>query len=462
MSESVHRKVISEPMSDKTFYRFSKFIQDELGIKMPDTKKTMLQARLQKRLWKLEMTSFNDYCDYLFSHEGMEHELQHMINVVTTNKTEFFREPKHYEYLAEQALPKLMEQRDSKEIFSIWCAGCSTGEEPYSLAMVLNEFAERYSDFQFLILATDISSRVIDQAKLGIYDEERAESVPMTLRKKYLLRSKSNDKGLVRIVPELRSRIRFRRLNFMDRNFGLREQMDIVFCRNVIIYFDRPTQEGVLNRICSYLKPGGYLFTGHSETLNGMKLPVSPVSHTVYRQIDASQKAQKELPIVYLKPAEICITDKPSVVRTVLGSCLAITMFHPQSNLSAICHALLPEPDLHDAEDEGPPNKLKYVILVIPEMLAQLKEYGIALEELEVKMFGGADLLTNRKDRKVNQQPVGRLNIIKARSLLEAQGLKIRVSDVGGSLGRKIFFYTHTGEVLLKRLKSGIFPEEII
>ncbi len=462
MPESVHRKVISEPMSDKTFYRFSQFIHTELGIKMPDTKKTMLQARLQKRLWKLEMSSFDDYCDYLFSHEGMEYELQHMINVVTTNKTEFFREPKHYDYLAEQALPKLIEQRGSQDVFTVWCAGSSTGEEPYSLAMVLNEFAERYADFQYLILATDISSRVLDHAKVGIYDEERAESVPMTLRKKYLLRSKSNDTGLVRVVPELRSRIRFRRLNFMDRNFGLREQMDIVFCRNVIIYFDRPTQEGVLNRICSYLKPGGYLFTGHSETLNGMKLPLSPVSHTVYRHIDASRQGHKELPIVYLKPAEICITDTPSVVRTVLGSCLAITMFHSRLNISAICHALLPEPDVQDADNDAPPNTLKYITLVIPEMLARLKEYGIALEELEVKMFGGADLLTNRKERNVNQQPVGRLNVLKAHAVLESYGLTVRGSDVGGNLGRKIFLYTHTGEVLLKRLKSGIFPEEIL
>lgn len=461
MSENAHRKVISGPMSDRIFHRFSKFIQTELGIKMPDTKKTMLQARLQKRLWKLEMSSFDDYCDYLFSHEGMENELQHMINVVTTNKTEFFREPKHYEYLAEHVLPELVQKKGFADTFMVWCAGCSTGEEPYSLAMVLNEFAERNREFRFLILATDISSKVLDQAKLGIYDEERIESIPMNLRKKYLLRSKTSENGLVRIVPELRALVRFRRLNFMDRNFGLRELMDVVFCRNVIIYFDRPTQEGVLNRICSYLKPGGYLFTGHSETLNGMKLPLNPVSHTVYRQIDAAERQQKEPPVVYLKPAEMCITDKPSVVRTVLGSCLAITMYHPHLGISAVCHALLPEPDLHDAEDDSPLNPLKYVTLVIPEMIAKLQDYGIKLEELEVKMFGGADLLSSGGDRKTNQ-PVGRLNILKALNILKSHGLKVKVSDVGGTLGRKIFFYTHTGEVLLKRLASGIFPQEDI
>jgi chemotaxis protein methyltransferase CheR len=420
----------------------------------------MLQARLQKRLWKLEMSSFDDYCDYLFSHEGMENELQHMINVVTTNKTEFFREPKHFEYLTEQVLPELIQKKGFSDTFMVWCAGCSTGEEPYSLAMVLNEFAERNRDFRFLILATDISSKVLEHAKLGIYEEERIESVPMNLRKKYVLRSKSSENGLVRIVPELRARIRFRRLNFMDRTFGLRELMDMVFCRNVIIYFDRPTQEGVLTRICNHLRPGGYLFTGHSETLNGMKLPLTPVSHTVYRHIDAYATEKQELPIIYLKPAEICITDKPSVVRTVLGSCLAITMFHP-SGIAAICHALLPEPDQHDAKEDAPFNPLKYVTLVIPEMIAKLKEYGIKIEELEVKMFGGADMLTSREDLGKNQA-VGRLNSRKALMVLESHGLKVRVSDVGGTLGRKIFFYTHTGEVLLKRLASGIFPQETI
>jgi chemotaxis receptor (MCP) glutamine deamidase CheD len=341
----------------------------------------------------------------------------------------------------------------------IWCAGCSTGEEPYSLAMVLNEFAEQNREFRFLVLATDISSKVLEQARLGIYEEEHIESIPLSLRKKYLLRSKEKDKNLVRIIPELRAFIRFRRLNFMDTSFGLRELMDIVFCRNVIIYFDRPTQEAVLNRICSYLQPGGYLFTGHSETLNGMNLPLNPVSHTVYKQMDKAVQNPKELPIVYLKPAELCVTDQPTVVRTVLGSCLAVTMFHPRLKISAICHALLPEPDMTDTEEEKPLNPYKYVNSVIPKMMAKMRNYGIALNEIEVKLFGGADLLSSSEER-IKNQPVGRLNVKTALNILEAEGLRVSVSDVGGTLGRKIFFYTHTGEVLLKRLASGIFPPE--
>jgi chemotaxis protein methyltransferase CheR len=442
-------------MSDRTFTRFSKFIQTELGIKMPETKKTMLQARLQKRLWKLGITSFDEYCDYLFSHEGMENEVSHMINVVTTNKTEFFREPKHFEYLVERALPDLIERKGLRDRFMVWCAGCSTGEEPYSLAMVLNNFAEQVPEFHFLILATDISTKVLEEAKLGIYDQERIKPIPKWMRKRYLLKSKEKERELVRISPELRAFIRFRRLNFMNRNFGLRESMDIIFCRNVIIYFDRPTQETVLNRICSYLNPGGYLFTGHSETLNGMNLPLVPVSHTVYQQAATTSRAS-ELPVVYLKPAELCVTDKPTIVRTVLGSCLAVTMFNRRLGVSAICHALLPQYDPKDLSNNHFLEKLKYVDYVIPKMLAKMKSYNIKPEEIEIKVFGGADMLNTQAEQARNQ-PVGRLNVETAIKVLEAEGLRPKTSDVGGTFGRKIFFYTHTGEVLLKRLKSGVF-----
>jgi chemotaxis protein methyltransferase CheR len=457
MSDLDHSRTVSEPMSDKTFARFSKFIHTEIGIKMPDAKKTMLQARLQKRLWKLGLTSFDEYCDYLFSSEGMENELAHMIDVVTTNKTEFFREPKHFEYLVQQVLPNLIERKGLRDTFMVWCAGCSTGEEVYSLAMVLNEFAEQTYGFHFFILGTDISTKVLEQAQDGIYEEERIESIPKSLRKKYLLKSRDLDRQLVRIIPELRTFVRFRRLNFMDRNFGLREPMDIIFCRNVIIYFDRVTQEGVLNRICRHLNPGGYLFTGHSETLNGMDLPLLPVSHTVYQRTMITDH-QTQLPVIYLKPAELCISDRPAIVRTVLGSCLAVTMYNRRLGVSAVCHALLPQPDKKEpASHKETSEKLKYVTSVIPEMLTKMRDYGIKLDEIEVKIFGGADMLSTQPASDKNR-PVGKLNVEMAFKLIKTEGLQVKTSDVGGSFGRKIFFYTHTGEVLLKRLRSGVFP----
>lgn len=274
-------------MSAKDFDRLSQFIHSECGIKMPSSKKTMLEARLQKRLRNLQMRSFTDYCNYLFSKEGIENELVRMIDLVTTNKTDFFREPAHYDFLVNKILPELIRTSGAgvSKRLSLWSAGCSTGEEPYTLSMVLNEYASQCDGFQFNILATDISTRVLEKARMGIYEDDRIDPIPDALRRRYLLRSKDRSKGLVRIVPELRSRVAFRRLNFMEEDFGMREQFDIIFCRNVIIYFDRPTQEKLLNRFYRYLVPGGFVFMGHSETLNGLDVPLTMVYPTIYRKL---------------------------------------------------------------------------------------------------------------------------------------------------------------------------------
>lgn len=279
-------KIMSATLSEKDFMRLGRFIHAECGIKIPVQKKVMLEARLKKRLKALGLESYEEYCDYLFSPEGMEQERLNMINVVTTNKTEFFREPRHFEYLVQNALPELIRLCGAgiRRRLSVWSAGCSTGEEPYTLAMVLSEFAARTPGFCFSLLATDISTVVLENAVRGIYSEERIETVPQEFKRKYLARSKDRAKGLVRVLPEVRSLVKFRRLNFLDHDFGMRELQDIIFCRNVIIYFDRPTQEKVLGRLCKHLIPGGYLFMGHSETLSSLDLPLVSVGPMVYRK----------------------------------------------------------------------------------------------------------------------------------------------------------------------------------
>jgi len=264
-------------LSLKDFSRLKGFIYSHCGINMTDVKRTMLEARLQKRLKTLEMPSFSSYCDYLFSREGTEKELVQMIDVVTTNKTDFFREPAHFQYLIDKALPEILRNHGKQKIVSVWSAGCSSGEEPYTLAMVLKEFG-----CNFHILATDISTRVLEKAKLAVYEKDRISPIPIELKRKYLLKSKDPNKKLYRIVGDLRDKVNFRRLNFMDDDFGFREKMDIIFCRNVIIYFDKITQERLLKRFCNYLSPNGYIFMGHSETLFGMNVPLKQVSPTVY------------------------------------------------------------------------------------------------------------------------------------------------------------------------------------
>jgi chemotaxis protein methyltransferase CheR len=276
--------IFSVRMSDRVFARLSEFIRDSCGITLPPAKKTMLEGRLRKRLRALCIESFERYCEYLFSSSGSQTEFIHMIDAVTTNKTDFFREPDHFDYLLERVLPELAPLHGFGKKFNVWSAACSTGEEPYTLAMVLSEFAGGCPGLNFSILATDVSTAVLEKARLGIYDHDRVIPIPMKLRKKYLLKSKEKDKGLVRIAPELRNSVRFRRLNFLEEEYGINEPMAIVFCRNVLIYFDRLTQEKLLNRLAQHLMSGGYLFVGHSESLHGMDLPLVQAATTIYRK----------------------------------------------------------------------------------------------------------------------------------------------------------------------------------
>lgn len=278
--------VIGPGMKPETFDRFSDFIQEVLGIKMGANKQVMLQARLMKRLRALSLKSYEEYYAYLFSEEGQQRELPFFVHQVTTNKTDFFREPAHYEHLVRSVLPNLLRENNYtfQRPLRVWSSACSTGEEPYTLAMVLAEYAETHLLPDFSILATDISSEVLRHAAEGVYDESRIAPIPFPLQKKYLMRSKDPHKKQVRIVPELRARVRLQWLNLKAQQYDIHERMDIIFCRNVIIYFSRETQDAVLNRMCTHLHSGGYLFMGHSETLSGFALPLTQVATTVYRK----------------------------------------------------------------------------------------------------------------------------------------------------------------------------------
>lgn len=271
------------PLTEKEFRQLSVFITEQLGIKMPSSKKPMLEARLHKRLRLLGFSGFGAYRDYLFSEEGQRDELHHLYDAVTTNTTHFFREANHFAALERSVLPGLLPRLGGRAL-RVWSAGCSTGEEPYTLCMVLAEAARRQTDFRFEVLATDISQRVLETAQRAIYAMDKIDDIPEVLRKKYLLRSKDPQKRLFRVAPELRRLVRFRRLNFMEP-FQLETPRDVVFCRNVVIYFDRETQERLFRRIAAQIAPGGYLFTGHSESLTGMDVPLVQAAPTIYRRV---------------------------------------------------------------------------------------------------------------------------------------------------------------------------------
>lgn len=276
-------------MTDQEFEAFSSFIYARYGIKMKPAKKHMLTGRLAKRLRSLGMRSFAEYYDHICNSDRSGSELQAMVDQVTTNQTDFFREPKHFEYLTQVVLPEIVSHRQQSgdKTIRIWSAGCSTGEEPYTLAMLLHEFCLHLPGWNYALLATDLSSRVLDHARRGIYDHDRIQPVSMALRKKYLLRSR-NAPNTVRISKALQSKISFRQLNFMDKKYtSIPLMMDVIFCRNVLIYFDKQTQENVIGRFCEHLTPTGHLFLGHSETIHGYNLPLRSVHSTIYRRTDS-------------------------------------------------------------------------------------------------------------------------------------------------------------------------------
>jgi chemotaxis protein methyltransferase CheR len=271
-------------LSQSDFHRLARFIEDYCGIRMPDSKRTMLEGRLRRRLTALNMTDFRQYCRYVFDEQGFEDEVVHLIDAVTTNKTDFFREPEHFRFLATQAVPHLLEgrARGRSTKLVVWSAACSIGAEPYTVAMVLADLLGQGLDFDFTVLATDISTRVLQKAALGIYSHEMVRQVPPDYQRAFFMRARDARRQEMRIVPELRSKICFLRMNLLEDAYPLDRLADVVFCRNVLIYFDKPTQQRVLERLCASLRPGGFLFLGHSESIGGHTLPVEQVAPTVF------------------------------------------------------------------------------------------------------------------------------------------------------------------------------------
>ncbi len=271
-------------LSEGDFQAFSKYIFAEYGIKMPPVKRIMLQGRLLKRIRELNMNSYSEYKEYFFSKEGQEQELLNFLNVVTTNKTDFYREPVHFAFLKDHVLPAFGESTGFSRPFKVWSAGSSSGEEGYTIAIALNEFKQANPLFRYEILGTDISSQMLQTASRGVYKESKIDMVPLELKRKYFLKSKDRENPTVRVIPELQTNLKLRYLNLMDSVYDVGEIFDVIFCRNVLIYFDRITQEKVINRLCRHLSSDGYFFIGHSESLSGMNVPLQHVKPTVFRR----------------------------------------------------------------------------------------------------------------------------------------------------------------------------------
>ena len=266
------------PLSTREFDQFRKLAYDIAGIDLHPGKEQLVSARLSKRMRELKLRTYEDYYKYVTGDKTGD-ALIGLIDALTTNHTSFFREIAHFEFLRQNILPELKRRQQ----ILIWSAASSTGEEPYSIAFSVLDALGMEALPRLQILATDISTRVLASAKKGMYAAERFREFPPQQLRQYLLRGEGKWREWYQVRKEIRAAVRFERLNLME-DFRQPVQYPVIFCRNVMIYFDRPTQERVVRQLSRYLEPGGYLLVGHAESLNGLKQPLQYVRPATYRK----------------------------------------------------------------------------------------------------------------------------------------------------------------------------------
>lgn len=275
-------------LSDQEFNVIRRMVYESIGVNLTDAKRMLVVSRLTKRLRNLGLGSFAQYLDFLRQNPA---EVATMFNCITTNVTKFFREEQHFAFLRQEYLPRLevaAKGQAGKKI-RVWSAGCATGEEPYTLAMVFHHFFAGKNGWDIKILASDVNTETLEKARKGVYSRQEVENVPFELLKKYFKLGTGSNQGYFKIKEVLQSLVEFRRINLTaSQDYPISEPLDIVFCRNVFIYFDKETQSKVLQRYHSHLKPKGLLFLGHSESINtttGLGNNWRQVGHTVYERL---------------------------------------------------------------------------------------------------------------------------------------------------------------------------------
>jgi len=272
-------------ISDELFLQVGKIITEKFGIRMPPEKKIMFQSRLQRRLRELDIHSFYDYAAMLFNDDNETEEINLLADIISTNKTDFFREKEHFQFLETQLFPKLLKNSVSNVYpqLKFWSAGCSSGQEAYSIGIQLNEFMRSEKVlFDYSIMATDISGRMLRMAKQAVYPMSQVDEMPIELKHRYFLKSKNTKEPKVKVANEIREKVTIAYMNLMDGGYPFKIPFDIVFLRNTLIYFEPKVQLQVLTKVLDCLKTGGYLFIGHSESLINLHLPIQSVAPSVY------------------------------------------------------------------------------------------------------------------------------------------------------------------------------------
>ena len=461
------------------FRRFRDVIYDQTGISLDEGKRTLLQSRLQKRLRALDLASYSDYFEYLQDQDPNGNELQEMINRVTTNKTHFFREGHHFDYLRDVICGSLMERAARKERpkqLRIWSAACSSGEEPYSIAITVRDAFKNQTGWDIKILASDIDTNMLNSAASGIYHSEDVQGLDPTCVRENFLKGANSAADKVRIRPELRKLMTFSRINFADEEWPVRTKFDAIFCRNVLIYFDEKTQDNLVRRLANYLQPNGHLFLGHSESLKHTtdvyervgptifrftdeyrqqssnsrppKQPVTKVATTTSKPAPANQS--KALPrfgatTANKKPRRLIVGDvfaseEPTVVTTTLGSCIATCLYDEVTRIGGVNHFALP------AGESCARTEASYGVHAMELLINEILQLGGAKNRLKAKLFGAAKL------SKSDAICIGAKNQKFVHNFLETEGIPVEAEYLGGDTGIQLFFETATGRARIKLL----------
>lgn len=425
-------------VDDAEFDEVRAMLKSHAGIHLSSAKKTLVAARLAKRLHHLGLSSVGEYCAHVRSHlQGGE--LREMINALTTNKTEFFRESHHFDLLEHEIVPALVARagHSGKPALRIWSAGCSTGQEPYTLAMVLSEIPA-LQGWDVRILASDIDTRVLAQAEAGVYPAALGAEIPEPLLRKYF----DDDGTHIRASRALRDMIRFRHINLIEDRWPMQARFDAIFCRNVAIYFDRETQNRLYERLASQLASHGYLFAGHSENLGWLPHLFRSVGMTVYAKAgpgSAKHPCAEPAPRgVSLRSGEVFASRTPAVVSTLLGSCVAACVFDAEAKVGGINHIVVP------GAGEESDSTARYGDRGMRRLFDEIELLGGRASRLRAKVVGGAHVIPLATH-------VAEDNVRFVREFLAARNVPIVSERVGGDRPLELQFETHTGRAFVRQ-----------
>lgn len=479
------------PLGESEFRLLRDLIFEASGITLSDSKTQLVASRLARRLRAHGLTRYRDYYELVTRRDPQGAEMREMLNAITTNKTDFFRESHHFDFMRSTIFGEMIERARAtgERRMRIWSAGCSTGEEPYTLAMTIRSAFPAPSGWQFEIVATDLDTAVLERARAGIYPEETIAPVPDDLVRRYFRRGTGANVGKVRVTDELRDLVTFEQLNFVRQPWPVQGPFDLILCRNVMIYFNLETQHRIVEGFAERLRPGGYLFIGHSETLNGMQHLFDPLRGTIYRRRSGDRApapparaatpppaaastspprpslvlpeapALSPSPTVRERTADGRVLERvnliiggvrasrePMRLRTVLGSCVCACLFDPVTRIGGINHFMLPD----GLEDLAMPTR--FGVNAMEMLINEMLKLGADRRRIVAKAFGAAHVLSD-----AGLSPdVPRKNARFIKEFLETERIPLLSSRLGGSAPVEVLFTTDTGKALVRALGDAV------